>query len=305
MKADDRERGTVTALALDTSSSVLAAAITRDGRTLDASQSFTERNHSVRAVSDLRELLARNGLGQDDIDLIAVGQGPGSYTGVRIAVTAAKTLAWAWRKPLVGVSSLEATAYSAYARLAERGPSGAPVWFAPLVDARRGQAYSALFRAGADGAWTREAADGIRLIADWQAELAERWRRTDAEERPAAIVLAGELAFLDGKGWFGLTGGAAAGDGAAASTDAAAAVSDAGRNASAADPDAIGEAGVELAPWRLEPCTIGAGAVGVLAERRYRAGETDDVHGFVPNYTQLTEAEANLLKAGAGARSSR
>jgi tRNA threonylcarbamoyladenosine biosynthesis protein TsaB len=128
-----------TALAFDTSSSVLAAAITRSGRVLDSSQSFTERNHSVRIVPDLQELLRRNGLQGRDVDFIAVGQGPGSYTGVRIAVTAAKTLAWTWGKPLLGVSSLEAMAYGAWMKERQENETGGVVWFVPLVDARRGR----------------------------------------------------------------------------------------------------------------------------------------------------------------------
>lgn len=260
--------GDCTALALDTSSSVLAAAVTRNGQTVDASQSFTERNHSVRVVSDLRELMEKNGLTREKVDLIAVGQGPGSYTGVRIAVSAAKTLAWAWNKPLVGVSSLESTAYSAWMKLAQRYAAGAAVWIVPLMDARRGQAYTSLFSARGNGEWAREEKDAIRLVADWVAELRERYLRLEASARPAAVYLAGELAFLEGK----------------------------------QQPIVDFETLRNDWPLQLESCVIDAGAVGILAERKFRLGFKEDIHGFVPNYTQLTEAEVNLMKAGTGSK---
>lgn len=248
-----------TALAFDTSSSVLAAAITRGGHVADSSQSFTERNHSVRVVPDLQELLRRNGLQARDVDFIAVGQGPGSYTGVRIAVTAAKTLAWTWGKPLLGVSSLEAMAFGAWRKESgEREPDG-DVWFVPLVDARRGQVYTARFVASG-GEWRRAEEDGIRLLADWLATLNREAKERSDRTAPAAIVFTGELASLEGK-W---------------------------------DPETASVCGV---PFRTRPMALEAGAVGLLAEQRYMRGERDDVHGFVPNYTQLTEAEVNLAKS--------
>ncbi|CAM3640384.1 tRNA (adenosine(37)-N6)-threonylcarbamoyltransferase complex dimerization subunit type 1 TsaB [Cohnella lubricantis] len=290
MDANHREED-CTALALDTSSSVLAAAITRNGRTVDASHSFTERNHSVRVVSDLQDLMKKNGLTRAKVDVIAVGQGPGSYTGVRIAVSAAKTLAWAWNKPLVGVSSLEATAFSAWTKLEPRhaaaagaavsdaagdapasagtvADAGAAVWIVPLMDARRGQAYTSLFTAGRNGEWASVEKDGIRLVADWVRQLRERYEQLEASERPSAVYLVGELAFLEGK------------------------------KGPALDLEAL-SAGW---PLRLEPSVIDAGAVGVLAERRFRLGVQEDIHGFAPNYTQLTEAEVNLIKAGTESR---
>jgi len=247
-----------TALAFDTSTSVLATALTRNGETLDSSRSFTERNHSVRIVSDLRDLMERAGVRREEVDVIAVGQGPGSYTGVRIAVSAAKTLAWAWGKPLVGVSSLEAIASGTWASLSARPDAGDEAWIVPLMDARRGQAYTSLFRGNRHGEWKRLEEDGIRLLADWGRSLSDRLNALQASDRPAAVYLVGETGFLEGK-W---------------------------------NPPA--EAPV---PFLLEPSVLDAGAVGSLAERRFRRGEKDDVHGFVPNYTQLTEAEVNLMKA--------
>lgn len=247
----------VTLLALDSSTATMSVALVRDGKAIDSFASLTERNHSVRIVSEMKLILARNGLRGEDLDAIAVGQGPGSYTGVRIGVTAAKTLAWAWGKPLVGVSSLEALAYSAWRGIqASDLGDGGEAWLVPLMDARRGQVYTARYEAGANGEWSAGSRDGIRLIADWTVRLREQ-----ADAKPATVWFVGDVA---------------------------------------AHAAVLAEAQAASDRVRTFACDLDAGALGLLAELRYRAGERADVHAFVPNYTQLAEAEAKLLSASRG-----
>jgi tRNA threonylcarbamoyladenosine biosynthesis protein TsaB len=263
MKHDANETGdrSVTILSFDTSTASLAAAIVRDGETVDSILSFSERNHSVKVISEIKDLLLRNGLKAQDLDAIAVGQGPGSYTGVRIAVTAAKTLAWTWNKPLIGVSSLEALALGAWESLQSADENIAidrDVWIIPLMDARRGQVYTSRYAAGHPHKWETIDQDGIRLIADW-AQLLEH--QANEDEQLCAVWFVGDVAL---------------------------------------QLAAIEEAeqfGVRL---RTLACDMDAGALGRLAENRFRQGGRDDVHSFVPNYTQLAEAEAKLLAASRG-----
>ncbi|MHC5037202.1 MAG: tRNA (adenosine(37)-N6)-threonylcarbamoyltransferase complex dimerization subunit type 1 TsaB [Planctomycetota bacterium] len=85
------------------------------------------------------------------IDLIAVGVGPGSYTGLRIGMAFAKALALALEKPLVGVSTFEA--------MVQQGPEGEKV-LAPVLDARWGQMYTAAFRWEGD-AWRRVVEEAV------------------------------------------------------------------------------------------------------------------------------------------------
>lgn len=248
----------VTLLALDSSTASMSVAIVRDGQVLDSFTTFTERNHSVRVVSEIKEILSRSGIRVEDLDGIAIGQGPGSYTGVRIGVTAAKTLAWAWRKPLIGVSSLEALAYSAWLKL-DSGKAAQPeCWIVPLMDARRGQVYTALYAAVKDAGWHRANEDGIRLFADWTVRLKEN--AVNGAD-PVKVWLVGDVA----------THGAV-----------------------------IAEAQASFGGFRTLACDLDAGALGLLAERKYRSGQRDDVHAFVPNYTQLAEAEAKLMSASRG-----
>lgn len=85
----------------------------------------------------IKRLLAAHGLGPDaPPDLVAVDLGPGSYTGLRIGIAAAKGLAFAWSRPLVGVSAIDAL--SSLAPQAER--------VVCALDASRGEVYAALFQ---------------------------------------------------------------------------------------------------------------------------------------------------------------
>lgn len=103
-------------VALDTSTAALTIALLKDGKVIGESSTEADRNHSIRLLPDIQELLAKHGQKAAGLSGIAVGRGPGSYTGIRMAVTAAKTLAWTLKLPLIGISSLEALAYGAAMR---------------------------------------------------------------------------------------------------------------------------------------------------------------------------------------------
>ena len=99
-------------------------------------------DHSAELLPVLAELLARAGTDWDDVRAIAVGVGPGTFTGLRIGVATARGLAQGLGVPLHPVSSLAALA----AGLAGGAPPGRPLL--PLIDARRGQVFASLHRAG-------------------------------------------------------------------------------------------------------------------------------------------------------------
>lgn len=249
-------------LALDTSTASMAAAIVKDHEVLAEIQSLAERNHSVHVVSHIKQLLASSGITDLDIEAIAVGNGPGSYTGMRIAVTVAKTLAWVWDKPLVGVSSLEALAYGAWhqglaAKLQDSTDMAGEHWVLPIMDARRGQVYSSGFAMTAESVWSRWAEDGVRLMKDWVEMLAERLEAgSSGAARVQSLSLVGDLSLHE--------------EGAKRLL-------------------AIGEAaGVKV---MLQPFVQEGRFIAELGRARLAAGLTEDPHTFIPNYTQLTEAE--------------
>ena len=96
-------------------------------------------SHSRRLLSDIAAMLSNAGLSMEDVDLLVVSLGPGSFTGLRIGIATAKGLALASGAPLVGVSSLATMAAAASAREG---------LVAPALDARKRQVYSALYRIG-------------------------------------------------------------------------------------------------------------------------------------------------------------
>ena len=123
-------------LALDTSTSFAAVAVgLTDGSVLAASIDPTQK-HGRNLVPAIRQVLELAGLRVTDLGGIAVGLGPGSYTGLRIGLTAAKTLAYAASIPLVALNSLEI--------LATNAPESA-LRVAVIADAQRGEVYAADF----------------------------------------------------------------------------------------------------------------------------------------------------------------
>jgi tRNA threonylcarbamoyladenosine biosynthesis protein TsaB len=95
--------------------------------------------HANRLLGAAEAALEQAGLGWDEVDRIAVGVGPGSFTGLRIGIATARALAQARGLPLVGVSSLEALALGA----------GDAELVLAVLDARRGEAFAAAWRHGA------------------------------------------------------------------------------------------------------------------------------------------------------------
>ncbi|MFO0652779.1 MAG: tRNA (adenosine(37)-N6)-threonylcarbamoyltransferase complex dimerization subunit type 1 TsaB [Polyangiales bacterium] len=129
-------------LALDTSTLTGSVALIDDGAVLAESVARVRANHSEQLLPLVEEVLTRANVALDALDRIAVGIGPGSFTGVRIAVATAKGLHLASGVALYGVSSLDALAASAWCA---HGPVLA------ALDARRGELYAALYNArGAD-----------------------------------------------------------------------------------------------------------------------------------------------------------
>ncbi len=124
-------------LGIDTANQTLAVGVINDDRILGQVQINVKKNHSISLMPAIDQLFSAIQLTPDAVDRIVVSAGPGSYTGLRIGVTTAKTLAYTLNKELVGISSLKAIVANCV------GIEGLIV---PIFDARRKNVYSGIYR---------------------------------------------------------------------------------------------------------------------------------------------------------------
>ncbi|MBO2516660.1 MAG: tRNA (adenosine(37)-N6)-threonylcarbamoyltransferase complex dimerization subunit type 1 TsaB [Clostridiales bacterium] len=126
-------------LAIDTSGPVCGVSICKDDRVCYEAAAVNKMTHSVSLMPMVEEALLHSGIPMEQIDLFAAVMGPGSFTGVRIGISAVNALAHAAGKPCIGIDALEAMA---------RGNELFDGIICPVQDARAGQVYGALFEGG-------------------------------------------------------------------------------------------------------------------------------------------------------------
>ena len=148
-------------LAFETSAKAASVALWEDGVMLAEYFQNSGQTHSRTVMKMAQDMLENCDLTPADLDAVACAVGPGSFTGIRIGVAAAKGFCWGAELPLCGVSTLEGMAYGA-------GIRDGIVCCA--MDARRNQVYNALFLAE-DGKLTRLCEDRAISLADLQTEL--------------------------------------------------------------------------------------------------------------------------------------
>ncbi len=160
-------------LGFESSAKAASAALVRDGRLVAQAWQKSGLTHS-RTLLPMAEALLKNAeLTLKEVDRIAVAQGPGSFTGVRIGVSTVKGLCWALEKPAVGVSTLEAMAWNGVC-------FGEGALLCCAMDARREQLYNALF--------TVENARPVRLCPDRALAARELAEELKTETRRIFVV---------------------------------------------------------------------------------------------------------------------
>lgn len=224
-------------LAFETSTEACSVAVYVDGQVHERFE-IAPRRHTELALPWAEALLAEAGIARSQLDAIAVGRGPGAFTGVRLAIAVAQGIALALDRPVVPVSTLAALAMRAGG---ERRIAA--------IDARMGEVYL--------GAFTFEADGGLRALTD-------------------EVVVAPDAAILpEGGGWSGAGTGFVAADGALrarfgeqlVAVDAAALPHAADVAALAALAFSRGEA---QAPERIEPAYLRNNVALTIAERAAR-----------------------------------
>ena len=158
-------------LAFESSARAASAALLKDGKLLSQYTQCSGLTHSRTLLPMGEDMLKNAELTLNDVDLIAVAHGPGSFTGIRIGVSMVKGLAWALDKPCVGVSTLEAMAW--------HGLSAGGL-ICPVMDARRSQVYNALFSV--------EKGRPVRLTEDRPISLDDLAQELGSYDWPAFLV---------------------------------------------------------------------------------------------------------------------
>lgn len=158
-------------LALESSAVAASAALCEDEMLLGQTYLHTGLTHSQTLLPMAADLLEQCGLKPQDLDLIAVAAGPGSFTGLRIGVAAAKGLAWAAELPCAGCSTLEAMAWSL---------AGFQGEVCAAMDARRHQVYNARFQVNGTAPH--------RLTPDRAIALADLVKELEGTSVPQIIV---------------------------------------------------------------------------------------------------------------------
>jgi len=135
-------------LHIDTATEYAGVCLSRDGKIVSIRESIEQKNHASFVQPAIRDLLSSSAIDPSSIDAIAVTAGPGSYTGLRVALASAKGLCYVWKKPLILVNTLEVMAQALIGEM-QNLPVENPVFknllFCPMIEARRMEVFAAVY----------------------------------------------------------------------------------------------------------------------------------------------------------------
>lgn len=130
-------------LNIETSTRVCSVALAKAGKLLALREASEANMHAKMLTTFVDEVLQAAGCKAEDLDAVAISQGPGSYTGLRIGLSTAKGFCYALDKPLIAVDTLQAMAGLLKQEIhADIVPDA---WFVPMIDARRMEVYTAAY----------------------------------------------------------------------------------------------------------------------------------------------------------------
>ena len=132
-------------LCLETATPVCSVALNESCCTIALRESAKQNAHSEKITNFVREVMETACIGYHQLDAVAVSQGPGSYTGLRIGVSTAKGICYAADLPLMAIDTLEAMAYGMKAKLGNQIAENDLL--IPMIDARRMEVYASVFDA--------------------------------------------------------------------------------------------------------------------------------------------------------------
>lgn len=150
-------------LAVDTATEACSVALLCDGQIISRF-AISPREHTQKVLPMVEEVLTEAGLSLHQLDALAFGRGPGSFTGVRIGVGIAQGLALGANLPMIGVSSLMTLAEGAYRHNGQSQILAA-------IDARMSEIYCAQYRRTEEGFWLGEESEAVMLPSIFQQEI--------------------------------------------------------------------------------------------------------------------------------------
>ena len=144
-------------LCIETATGICSAALCDEQGVISVHDARQGMSHAAQLTVIIGKLLSEASITAASLDAVAVSKGPGSYTGLRIGVSAAKGIAYGAGVPLIGINTLEAMCYGWLGK--NTLPPSEAVLLCPMIDARRMEVYNALFRP--DGTFARETSADI------------------------------------------------------------------------------------------------------------------------------------------------
>lgn len=128
-------------LNMDTSMAVASISLSMHGRSVAMLKNDLQKDHAAWLHPAIEQMLRENGFGLQQLDAIAVTAGPGSYTGLRVSMAAAKGFCYILKIPLILINTLEVMAFSALKTVS----NGMETLYCPMIDARRMEVFTALY----------------------------------------------------------------------------------------------------------------------------------------------------------------
>lgn len=183
----------MTLLAIDTATEACSVALLHQGVLYERHQ-FAPRQHAQLLLPFIDAVLEEAGIRKQQIAAIAVGRGPGGFTGVRLAISAAQGMALGLNVPVVPVSTLAALAMDVAA-------SAGQASILACIDARMGEIYAGVYRVGSDGLVHLQGAEWVGPSDQLQLPAAQVWHVVGSgwtSDRANLVERMGEPAIADG-----------------------------------------------------------------------------------------------------------
>lgn len=185
-------------LHIDTANRFCSVALSEDDHLTGLKETNEVNAHSRVITIFMEELFDEHKIKPADLDAVAVSMGPGSYTGLRIGVSAAKGLCYAQDKPLIAVSTLQSMAIGSISKAKNESSFDDELVFCPMIDARRMEVYAAFF--DASGEFKREVKAEIIDENSYHQELADHKIifSGDGAEKCRGVITGPNAIFQDG-----------------------------------------------------------------------------------------------------------